>query len=92
MGQDNGNNPQEPRAIGMLTSRSNDMASITSSLRDTLEEKSAILFDGRNNVKKQQEAASPTDGPSIGDFEQIGNNISFTQDMLQKAIDFINKL
>jgi len=82
-----GNVPQEPRAVGMLIYRTSDMASIAAKLRDTLEEKTAILFDGRNNVKKQQEAANPTDGSPIGEFEQANNNLSFTQDMLQKAIE-----
>ena len=86
-----GNVPQEPRAVGMLTNRTSDMASIAAKLRDTLEEKTAILFDGRS-AKNQEEAGATTDGPPIGEFEQIHNSLSFCKDMMIEAIDFINRL
>ena len=85
-----GKSPQEPREVGMLVARSNELATVASQLREALDEKTKILFIGRNS--KEEEEAGGTDAPSIGEFEQIHNSLSFSQDMMIKAIDFINRL
>jgi len=85
-----GSSPQEPREVGMLVTRSSDLATVASRLKEALEQKTEILFIGRNS--KEEEAAGGTDTPSIGEFEQIHNSLSFCKDMMIKAIEFINRL